>query len=864
MASSQSACALSPGSNPWRPGLPPRLLARRHRPAPLASLRLARAGRRTPGLRWLLGVVALTGGLLAGPRPTAADNPNPGLLQAALRSLPKDAGERTAAPYLFVSGAKGQEQLPLKHVRAEVRIAGTVAEVVITQQYDNEGDQTLEALYLFPASTRAAVHAMRMWVGDREVVARIARRADARQEYEAAVQDGRTASLLEQQRPNVFQMSVGHIRPGDEVQIQLSYTEVVLPDDGVYEFVLPQVVGPRYAGGTTSEEAAAAGWVANPYLAEGEPAPYGYEASVLLLSGVPIARIASPSHEIEVQYKDPRSAEVLLGPDPEPADFVLRYGLQGDQINEGLLVYPEGDGGYFMLTVQPPERTEPDRVLPHELLFVVDVSGSMTGFPAETSEALIKDLLGGLRERDRFNLLLFAGASAVLSERSLPADEANIRRAQRMLAEHGTGGATNLLPALRRALALPRESSMARSVVLLTDGYVHVEQEAFELVRKELGQANLFAFGIGSSVNRFLVEGLARAGQGEPFVAANPDEARRSAEQLRTYVAAPLMRRVQVEFEGWDTYDLEPRVLPDLFASRPLVVMGRYRGEPQGRALVTGLGADGELRAEIPLDEAVVSSEGAALRRLWARTRIARIADLELLAPNDERVHQVTELGLQHSLVTQHTSFVAVDSVARPDGSRRSTVRQPLPLPQGVSQAALGGGVGAAVGNAGILRSLGSRGAGTGGGGMVGSFGLGAASASGSSGYGRAGRGALSLRGRRSARVSPPAVRSGRVVVMGALSRDVIRRVFRKHQAEVRACYEEALQRKPGLAGKVIVQLEIAADGTVASVKLKQCDIDDETFRSKLLARIKRWRFPAPRGGGLMVVNYPYIFRATP
>jgi len=811
-----------------------------------------------------LSVVAF--GLVVGARPALADNPNPGLLHAALRSLPTDSGERTLSPYLFVQGgAKGLDRLPLKHVRAEVRIAGTVAEVVLIQRYANEGDETLEAIYLFPASTRAAVHDMRMWVGEREVQARIAKREEARKEYERAVQAGQTASLLEQQRPNVFQMSVGHVRAGDEVQIQLTYTELLLPTDGTYEFVLPQVVGPRYTEQLESEAGDDERWVANPYLAEGEPPSYGYEANVVLLSPVPVARVTSPSHEIEVDWAGEREAEVLLGSDPEPADFVLRYELQGEQIDEGLLLYPQGDGGWFLLTVQPPKRVEPERVLPHELIFVVDVSGSMNGFPADTSRELMTELLGGLGPADRFNLVLFAGSAQVLAERSLPADKESITRAEHMLDSHATGGGTRLLRALRRALALPRTEGMARSVVLITDGYVSVEREAFDLVRQRLGEANLFAYGIGSSVNRFLIEGLARVGQGEPFVAANPEQARRAGAKLRAYVAAPLLSGVTVEFEGLQTYDLEPTPLPDLFSRRPVVVLGRYRGEPTGVARVRGLSADGQVQQEIPLSEAVVSSEGGALRRLWARERIARLVDLQQLAPDDERVHQVTELGLQHSLVTPYTSFVAVDPLARPDDSERRTVRQPLPLPQGVSNAAvasraqLGGG----KAGAGILKMLGSSGDQGGAASAFGQiWGIGGGGGGGSGyGLGSAGVGRLGVRKERRVRAS--AVRGRPAQVMGHVSASAIRRVIRRHHKALRACFEAALKRNPKLQGKVVLKLEIGPDGTVVSASLDQCDIDDKRFKQDLLARVRRWRFPKPAGGGKIVVRYPLIFAAS-
>ncbi|MEW5911052.1 MAG: VIT domain-containing protein [Thermodesulfobacteriota bacterium] len=602
------------------------------------------------------------------------------------------APDKNLCPYFFVkSEDPSTDQLPLKSTRAEVQIAGVMAQVRLIQHYRNEGQKTLEAIYIFPASTRAAVHALKMKVGPRTIEARIREREAARQEYERARRQGRSASLLEQQRPNVFQMNVANILPGDEIVVELTYSELLVPEAGVYEFVFPTVVGPRYHN-PRRQEAAGREWVQNPYLRQGQDAPYTFALDLSLTSPLPISQLTCPSHQAEVRYQGRNRAQVSLAPSHQAGnrDFVLRYSLAGERIQSGLLLQSGPKENFFLLMLEPPRRLSAAQVLPREYIFVLDVSGSMHGFPLEVSKQLIADLLGGLKGHDYFNLVLFAGASSLLSPTSLPASPQNLARALALVERQRGGGGTELLTALRQALAIPAHEGVSRSVVLISDGLVTVEREAFDLVQQSLGRANFFAFGIGSSVNRFVIEGLARAGQGEAQVVLRQSEAAAKAARFRGYVSSPLLGGLKVSLDGFAAYDLEPPALPDLLASRPLVLFGKFRGRPQGKLIVRGRTAQGPYERVIDLTKEGVAVEGAVLGHLWARSRVARLADLSRLDRGGELAKQITALGLRYSLLTDFTSFVAVDIVVRADGSQAVTVRQPLPLPQGVSDAAVG------------------------------------------------------------------------------------------------------------------------------------------------------------------------------
>jgi Ca-activated chloride channel family protein len=609
---------------------------------------------------------------------------------------PLGPADRTLSPYFYIEGGDASvDQLPLKSTSASVDITGVIAQVRVTQVYRNEGRRTLEAVYIFPGSTRAAVHGMTMKIGERVITAKIEERQEARRQYQAAQDAGQTASLLEQQRPNVFQMNVANILPGDEIKVDLVYTELLVPENHVYEFVYPTVVGPRYsttpaAGAPDSER-----WVQNPYLHSGAAPTSTFSFRARIVAGMSLREVSSPSHQIDVTYQDPRRATIAL-PSTERfganRDVVLRYRLAEDRIETGLLLAEGGDEHFFLCTLEPPQRFEADQMPPREYVFVMDVSGSMNGFPLETSKTLLRAVLARLRPTDSFNVIFFSGGSYVLSPSSVPATEANKAWAIQEIDHQRGGGGTELLPALRRAFDLARaRQDISRVIVVATDGYVNVEREAFTLIREHLSDANLFAFGIGSSVNRHLIEGMAHVGEGEPFVVLNESEAQRAAARFVKYIESPLLSHVRVETPGFAAYDIEPARIPDLFAERPLVIVGKYHGEPAGEIVVTGYTGRGRFEQHIKVGPSQVDSANDGLKYLWARERVRLLSDFRAVDESETDRLALTALGLKYSLLTEFTSFVAIDQRVRRQDGTIETVRQPLPMPQGVSDLAVGG-----------------------------------------------------------------------------------------------------------------------------------------------------------------------------
>ena len=611
------------------------------------------------------------------------------------QARPAESEDRTLSPYFFVKSDNPQvDQLPLKSTSARVHIAGVIADVLVTQVYKNEGRDTLEAVYVFPASTRSAVYGMKMTIGKRVIEAKIKKRDEARREYEQARDQGKTASLLEQQRPNVFQMNVANILPGDEIKVELKYTELLVPTDRVYEFVYPTVVGPRYSNQPEATAPASEHWVKNPYLRQGEKPANRFDLTLTLAAGLPLKDISCPSHKVSSKFLKTTLAEITLDPSEIQGgnrDFILRYRLDGQKVQSGLLLYEGEKENFFLLQVEPPRRVTQAEIPGREYVFIVDVSGSMYGFPLEISKKLLKDLIGRLRPMDRFNVLLFSGGSTVLSEQSLPATPENLNRAVTLIEKQRGGGGTELLPALKRALALERAAGFARTVVIVTDGYVTVEEEVFDLIRNSLGRANMFAFGIGSSVNRHIIEGLAHVGMGEALVITKPEEAPAQAERFRAMIQTPVLTGIQVRFEGFEVYEVEPPQVPDLFAERPVVVFGKWRGKPTGRIILSGLTGEGSFQTVLEAGAVKPVPATSGLRYLWARHKITLLSDYNLLRTDDRRVREVTDLGLKYNLLTAYTSFVAVDTEFRTQNGKPTLVKQPLPLPQGVSDYAVGG-----------------------------------------------------------------------------------------------------------------------------------------------------------------------------
>ena len=649
----------------------------------------------------------------------------------------EEDGEKLLAPY-FVIQSEGADvstdYFPLKSTEVTTNINGVIAETYVVQTYVNEGDKPINAQYVFPTSSTATVHGMTMEIGSHRVTATIKEKEEAKEEYEEAKEEGKSASLLEQRRPNVFTMDVANVMPGDTARIELHYTELVATREGVCEFVFPTVVGPRYvtpedadspaadaavpdremstegsqdgaADGPVAEEDrpdttvtnddSADGWAASPYLPEGVLPDSEYHITVNLSTGVPIADVSCKSHEIKVEQENGSQARITLADSEDYAgnrDFILKYRLTGESVESGLVLTETDSEKYFFLTVQPPERYTPDDIPPREYIFVLDVSGSMYGYPLDTAKDLIRSLATGLRDMDRFNLVLFSDDTYLLSTKSLAANSRNVQAAIDLIDEQEGGGGTSMLPALQTAVSVPLKEDIARSVVIITDGYISNEDEIYDLINENMDTASFFSFGIGCSVNDYLIKGIAQCGMGESFLVTDSEDAAESAQRFASYIEAPLMTGITVDYEGFDVYDVATSTPSILYAQKPLILFGKWRGEPTGTITVSGKAGGEDYVQEIPVADAAVDTEDESIRYLWARTKLDQLAGYGSIRNDDSVKDEITKLGLDYNMTTPYTSFVAVvEEIRNPEGEAED-VNQANPLPLQVSNLAVGGG----------------------------------------------------------------------------------------------------------------------------------------------------------------------------
>jgi len=598
----------------------------------------------------------------------------------------------TSAPYLEFETENLAALFPLLSMDVKAEIVDGIVRAKVTQVYANRGTDPIEASYLFPLSNRAAVHGMKMKIGERVIIADIAEKEKAKVIFEKAKQEKKVVSLLEQYRPNVFQTKVANILPGKRIEIEIEFTELLQPEELVYEWVFPTVVGPRYSS-SKEQIKGSEKWVENPYFKTDagdsleDFTSFSLEAKVS--GSVNFKGFRCKSHKPEIDYKSTNEVVVKID-SSQPGfqadrDFILQYQLAEDKIISGLLAHKGEKENYFLINVQPPKRVKPKHIPGREYIFIVDVSGSMSGFPLDTTKELFSDLANDLRETDKFNILFFAGGSKLLSEESLSATPENIERAIRMMDAQSGGGGTELEKALKRALSLDKNHDISRSFVVITDGFISAESSCFDLIRETRNKANVFCFGIGSSVSRHLVDGIAKVGGGEPFVVTHPNESKEVADRFKEYISSPVLTNIQIQAKGIKISDVQPANVNDLFANRTLMISGKWKGENPGHVIITGKTGNGQtFTQKMPL-EPTSNHNNPALEPLWARHTVRELVDFQQVAPDSDLEARITNLGLKYNLITPYTSFVAVDKTPQEFKGNTKKIIQHLPLPSGVS-----------------------------------------------------------------------------------------------------------------------------------------------------------------------------------
>ena len=591
---------------------------------------------------------------------------------------------------------------PLKHTDVKAQISGFLSRVTVTQEFENPFKEKIEAVYTFPLPQNAAVDDMTMLVGDRTVRGKILRREEAQAVYEAAKNNGQTASLLEQERPNIFTQSVANILPGEQIKITISYVETLKYEDGSYEFVFPMVVGPRYVPGN------ATGAQGNGFAPDTDrvpdasritpkPPPPGMRAGhdisidVVLDAGVPLDAINAKTHEVLLERPDIRRAHISLK-DQETIpnkDFILRYDVAGQKISDALLTHSTGHSGFFTLILQPPERVTVEDVTPKELVFVLDTSGSMSGFPIEKAKETMKLALDNLYPYDTFNLITFSGDEHILFPEPVPATQENLAKAQAFLESRQGGGGTEMMKAIKASMDPSDKQDHVRIVCFMTDGYVGNDMEIIGEVQKH-PNARVFAFGIGGSVNRFLLDNMAKYGRGEVEYVGLNDDGSAAAKRFHERVRNPLLTDVSVDWNGMAVSDVYPKTIPDLFSAKPVILTGRYAGDGKGVIRLKGKMSGRDFVREIPVDFSSTEQHDV-LATLWARNRVDDLMGQDMNGAQqgtikDELKQAITQLGLDYRIMTQFTSFVAVEEMIVTDGGQPRRIDVPVEVPEGVNR----------------------------------------------------------------------------------------------------------------------------------------------------------------------------------
>ncbi len=592
-----------------------------------------------------------------------------------------------------------ERRFPLEHTDVDISISGTVAEVTLLQRFSNPLETRIEAVYVFPLPDRAAVDAMTIVMGDRRIVGEIHRREEARRIYDEARQSGHLTGLLDQERPNIFTQRLANILPGEEVEVEIHYVEDLTFDHGTWRLVFPAVVGPRYIPGAATGRSGS-GWspdtdqvsdasrITPPVLRPGERSGHDIDITVSLEPGFAIHDLSSSSHEIRTIRHDRKRATVRVAPlDTIPnKDFVLGWTTGGAAIQSTTVAHKEADDGYLTLILQPPAQPSSDQVVPREVVFVLDTSGSMRGEPMAACKQLVRKALMKLRADDTFRLIHFAGRADQLDPNALPVSRANIQRALSFLDGMRGSGGTEMLAGVRAALDAPKDPYRLRMVLFLTDGYIGNEEAIIKSVSERIGDARVFSLGIGTSVNRYLLDRLAEVGRGRAEYLRPGESPDTLVQRYYDRITDPVFTQLELDWGGLEVVDVEPAQLPDLFAAQPLLVHARYR--TGGRGTVTLRGWAGRERVEVSSRVRLPEREpeNASQAQLWARGRIARLEMEKIRSEQQQAItEQITALALEHRLMTAYTSFVAVDKSEVRDQGELTTVDQPLPMPEGVS-----------------------------------------------------------------------------------------------------------------------------------------------------------------------------------
>ena len=585
--------------------------------------------------------------------------------------------------------------VPLEHTDVHAEIAAYIASVSVTQQFHNPYDEKIEAEYVFPLPQNAAVNEFVMTIGDRKIRGIIREREEAEKIYREARRRGHVASLLTQERPNIFTQKVANIEPGKAIDINIRYFNTLAYVDGWYEFVFPMVVGPRYNPPGYTDGVGAVGRGKRglsqqktevQYLKPGERTGHDIDLTVTVDAGVAVEEVESVNHVVTRKHESDRKVVVQLGElDRIPnKDFVLRYKVAGERTKSALLVHRDNRGGFFTLVIYPPDELRHVSRAPVEMVFVLDCSGSMNGRPIEQSKRAIERALRHMQPQDTFQIIRFSNNASQLGPAPIPATPENVRKGLKYVKSLSGGGGTQMIEGIKAALDFPHDEERLRVVLFLTDGFIGNDREIIGEVKKRVGASRLFSFGVGSSPNRFLLNRMAKLGRGAVAYLSLNDNAGAIMDRFFERTSHPALTDIEIDWGDMRATDVYPAQASDLFVGSPVIVTGRFEGDGEAVVRVKGKAAGKPCESAIAVDLGDSAASHKGLPCVWARTKIADLMDRAGWEGGGDLSAKVKEVALEYGLMSQYTAFVAVDSMSRTAGDHGTTVAMPVPVPEGV------------------------------------------------------------------------------------------------------------------------------------------------------------------------------------
>jgi Ca-activated chloride channel family protein len=636
----------------------------------------------------LLAVTTVFAGWVSGGQGGQSDNAPPPVYEGSL---------------LYRSPISGRyESVPLVHTDVTLDVRGLAAAATVTQQYVNSGTEPIEAVYVFPLPHDSAVYDMEIRIGNRLIRSVIREREEAKRVYESAKSEGKRAALVEEERPNIFTASVANLMPGDHIDVRLRYVEPLRWEDGRIRLVFPMVVGPRYIPGTQAVGHTGTGWAVDtdavsdasritPPVRNPDSRPgHDISLSVDLDSGFEFGSINSVSHAITVRRLPDgrRHVELASGATIPNKDFVLEVRqAESTQPKAALFLSPEPGSGetYFLLSAFPP-TVLPVKRMPVEMLYMIDVSGSMGGTSITQAREALLQALDRLGPNDRFGILAFNHAYYEFASEPLTATTENLAAARRFVQHLEAGGGTEMLPALLHLMRKPETPGFLRHIILLTDGDLGNEEQIFAALRLKLDGARLYTVAIGSAPNFFLATKMAQFGRGTFTHIADIGEIREQMGRLLETIESPVLTDVKLSFEGVEVAEVYPQRPPDLFLRQPLLLYGRISQGRTGRVHLTARAGDQPYEANFAFDASTASFH-PGITTLWARQRVEDLVDRWRLSDDDSRSGIRATLiahAIRYRLVTRFTSLVAVEEIVANASGASTQVPVPTELPAGM------------------------------------------------------------------------------------------------------------------------------------------------------------------------------------